>query len=179
MKPPAALGGAAAGTPGPLLRDPEPGTPELSPSLAPPCRSPQGSDPARGENAGPSPSARGGGPAARRPTSRGRALTAAERRALRMSETNLQNAVIKLCEQLGILWYHAYQPMRDPAGWADLSMSGWHGTIFRELKAEGEKPTPKQAEWGQRMLASGENWAVWYPADLQSGRIARELAVIR
>lgn len=154
--PPAAPGGRAAGIPA------VPAPPGGLPSAAP------------------SPASIGDGAALKRQqTSLGKPLTAAQRKALRMQEAYLQNAVIDLCKQLGILWYHAYQPMRDPAGWADLSMSGWHGTIFRELKAEGEKPTPKQAEWGQRMLAGGENWALWFPADLQSGRIACELAAIR
>jgi hypothetical protein len=96
-----------------------------------------------------------------------------------MPEAELQAAVIKLCRLLGIWWYHAYQPKRDNPGWPDLALVGGKGALFRELKRQRENPTVIQSEVGLRLHRAGLDWSTWRPADLQSGRILRELEAIR
>jgi hypothetical protein len=95
------------------------------------------------------------------------------------TETQFQKAVTGLCDWRGVWWYHASQPLRDHPGFPDLILVGNRRTIFRELKKAGEKPTAEQVDVGMRLERSGEDWAVWCPADWDSGRIQREIEAIR
>lgn len=51
--------------------------------------------------------------------------------------------------------------------------------ILRELKTDTGKLTPEQERWGLMLRHAGQDWDVWRPADLHSGRIQRELEAIR
>jgi hypothetical protein len=53
---------------------------------------------------------------------------------------------------------------------------GHHGTLFRELKRQGEYPTIPQNLCLQGLARTGMNAGVWRPSDLLSGRIAQEIA---
>ena len=96
-----------------------------------------------------------------------------------VSEASLQGAVTDLCTWLGIKWYHVTDSRKDPSGWPDLVMCGRRKTIFRELKSATGRLRPEQRSWGERLAASGQDWALWRPADWQSGRIRNELEEIR
>lgn len=95
-----------------------------------------------------------------------------------MTERMLQASIIKLCQLLGIWHYHTYDSRRSAPGFPDLMLVG-RKAIFRELKVDGKSPTAIQSDIGLRMQRAGLSWDVWRPADLQSGRIQRELEAIR
>lgn len=96
-----------------------------------------------------------------------------------MTEAALQSAVVGVCRLFGIAWYHTFNSRRSTPGWPDLALCGGSGFILRELKTEKGRLTPEQAQWGVALRSVGQNWDVWRPADLHSGRIQRELEAIR
>ena len=92
-----------------------------------------------------------------------------------MTEAELLNCIVRRCEERGLLWYHSYDYRRvKMAGWPDLVIAG-HGILFRELKSASGPVSADQAAWRRALQASGANWAVWRPADLESGCVDREL----
>ncbi len=96
-----------------------------------------------------------------------------------ITERSLQASITELCQLLGVAWYHTYDSRRSHRGWPDLALCGSRGFFTRELKAESGQLTDDQARWGRMLSAVGVGWDVWRPADLQSGRIERELRTIR
>lgn len=116
-------------------------------------------------------------------------MTPAEWRAARaMPEGELQREVRQLCDSLGLLVDHVENSLaarRWVSGWPDLQIFGTcranfarPAVLYRELKREGEQPTPEQRRVGLIIQSAGGNWGVWKPSDLLSGRIARELGAI-
>lgn len=99
-------------------------------------------------------------------------------RAPAMPEAALQAAVLQLCRVYGIRYFHPAFSWGSGPGWPDLVLCK-RRVIYRELKRETGKPTPAQVEWGAWLQEAGQDWAVWRPADLHSGRIQRELEAIR
>lgn len=95
-----------------------------------------------------------------------------------MSEAQLQAAVLDLCKLRGLYAYHTHDSRRSQAGFPDLVIAGFHGHLFRELKAGRGRTSAAQANWLHRLGASGDA-AIWTPADLRSGRIQKELETIR
>jgi hypothetical protein len=99
----------------------------------------------------------------------------------KMTEAELLAEVISLCEQRKIWWVHIDTPFRNKRrqnmiGFPDLFLCGTAGIMFRELKKQqGWKTSPAQTSWKYRLLAVGQNWDLWQPRDLESGRISREL----
>jgi len=96
-----------------------------------------------------------------------------------VKEVHLQGAVIDMCRLFGVAWYHAYNSRRSVAGWPDLALCGSRGFMLRELKTETGRLSDEQHNWGLMLRSAGVNWDVWRPADLQSGRVQRELEAIR
>jgi hypothetical protein len=96
-----------------------------------------------------------------------------------MSEKELDRRIQKLCKELGIrLSYHTYRSTKSEKGFPDRVYVGKYGVLFRELKTDIGVRSPEQIEWLDGLVAAGADAAVWRPADLFSGRIARELAAI-
>ena len=95
-----------------------------------------------------------------------------------MAESELQKAVTDMCKLFGLKWHHQRYSIGSGAGWPDLTIAG-RALLFRELKRESGKVTPAQVNWGGWLIAAGQDWAVWRPLDLASGRIRRELEAIR
>jgi hypothetical protein len=95
-----------------------------------------------------------------------------------MAEAQLQAAVIRVCKLYGLRHHHQRVSIGSIAGWPDLVIVG-KGIIFRELKSDIGKVTVAQDEWGTVLLKAGQNWAVWRPVDLASGRVQRELEQLR
>lgn len=95
-----------------------------------------------------------------------------------MTEAQLQAAVLQLCKLYGLAAYHPWISVRSERGWPDLTIAG-RSLLFRELKSDAGKTTVSQLEWGVRLGDAGQDWDVWRPADLHSGRIQRELEAIR
>jgi hypothetical protein len=96
-----------------------------------------------------------------------------------MTEAQLQAAVTDLCKLYGIWWYHTHDSRKSVPGWPDLALCGPKGLIFRELKSQRGRLRPEQQAWGDRIRQCGQDWNVWRPDDLHSGRIIRELQAIR
>jgi len=96
-----------------------------------------------------------------------------------MLEDQLQENVRTLCKQLRLPVQHVYDARKCwLIGWPDLVIIGPGGILFRELKKEGENPTPAQWKVGRLLTDAGADWGVWRPADLLDGTIGRQLAAI-
>jgi len=101
-------------------------------------------------------------------------------------EKELQAAVMNLARRMGwrVWHFHDSRRMVRPGVWVgDKDASGFpdlvlahpvHGVLFRELKADGENPTPKQRDAIRDLGAAGADIAVWRPADWPV-RITRQL----
>jgi hypothetical protein len=62
-------------------------------------------------------------------------------------------------------------------GFPDVMIVGPGGVLYRELKTPGSPNlAPNQTLWKYRLKAAGQNWDIWTPRDLDSGRIDTELA---
>jgi len=96
-----------------------------------------------------------------------------------MTESHFQASVISMCKLLGIALFHPYYSERSTPGWPDLALCGTRGLLLRELKTEVGTLTPEQKKWGELLKLAGQDWDVWRPDDLKSGRIQRELSNIR
>lgn len=94
-----------------------------------------------------------------------------------MTEAQLQEQVRQLCEQLGLYHYHPHDSRRSERGWPDSVIVG-RRVLFRELKSAGDSASSEQRRLGWRLRAAGQDWDLWYPRDLRSGRIERELREI-
>jgi hypothetical protein len=95
-----------------------------------------------------------------------------------VSEQALQQAVIQLARLLGIEWYHTHDSRRSRKGFPDLVLCGSR-LLYRELKTQVGKLTAEQERWGDLLRHAHQDWAVWRPVDLRSGRILRELREIQ
>lgn len=97
-----------------------------------------------------------------------------------MSERQLEDAVRGIIRDLGLKGFHVWQQhaMRAERGFPDWVIAGPAGHMFRELKAEREKPAPRQEEWLAVLAYGGADAGVWRPSQLLDGTIARELAAL-
>lgn len=94
-----------------------------------------------------------------------------------MSEADFQAEVIALCEDLGLIALHLRAPAREGSGWAGwpdlMIIAPGGGLMFRELKMPGKQLRAPQRSWSA--VLSGQDFAVWKPFDLHSGRVRAEL----
>lgn len=95
-----------------------------------------------------------------------------------MTEAQFQAAVTDLCKLLGVHCYHPYDSRRSVPGWPDLVLVG-RTVIYRELKTATGRLTSAQTQWGLWLGDARQDWDVWRPEDLRSGRVHRELTAIR
>jgi len=98
-----------------------------------------------------------------------------------MTEDELLAEVTARCKQHGIWWVHIDTPFHNRRrqnliGFPDLFLCGTKGIAFRELKSQYTgRMSSEQTTWKYRLIAAGQDWALWRPSDLESGRIDREL----
>jgi hypothetical protein len=98
-----------------------------------------------------------------------------------MTEAQLLAEVIDRCERRGIRWVHIDTPHHNKkrqnlTGFPDLFLCGRTRIAFRELKKQnGRMSSPQQTTWKYTLLAAGQDWDIWQPKDLESGRIDGEL----
>ena len=105
--------------------------------------------------------------------------SAADRAGSTMTERELEHAVRRILADLPqVMWYHTWSSVRSNPGFPDLVCCGPGGILFRELKTATGKVTAAQARWLERLRAGGADASVWRPADLLSGKCARELATL-
>ena len=105
---------------------------------------------------------------------------------LKMSEEQLQRAMLELAKYHGIYVHHCraaevrqgrfVTPISGKPGFLDLVLLGEGGLAFRELKVGKNQCTPEQSEWIDRFAAAGYDAGVWREADLHSGVVAETLA---
>jgi hypothetical protein len=85
------------------------------------------------------------------------------------AEASLQNAVHKLCHDLGILYWHALKSQGSTPGMPDCLIlhPDIPGPLYAwELKREGEEPKPAQRRWLDALRrATGIHAATYGPAD--------------
>lgn len=106
-------------------------------------------------------------------------LTAAQAAiAKAMKERDLEQSVANMCRDLRLLRYHTHRSQHSPAGFPDDVIVGPGGMLYRELKREGENPSPAQEKWLLALADHGCDVGVWRPTDLVSGVIAEQLAAI-
>lgn len=88
-----------------------------------------------------------------------------------MTEDELLGEVIALCDEYGVLWFHDYDSRRDVPGFPDLVLAGMSQLLFAELKSAYGQLRPGQTTWRYRLMAAGQQYELWRPADLASGHI--------
>ena len=94
-----------------------------------------------------------------------------------MTEADLERAVRRLLDGLGLFGFHPYDSRRSQPGWPDWAIIG-RKVLYRELKSEHGRLTSEQRTVGYLLTAAGQDWAVWRPSDLLAGRVAEELAAL-
>ena len=67
---------------------------------------------------------------------------------------------------------------QPPAGFPDLSLYGPGGVAYRHLKEQAAALDPDEITWKYLLHASGQNYDLWRPCDLESGEIERELDLL-
>jgi hypothetical protein len=104
-----------------------------------------------------------------------------------MLEKDLQAVVMQLARLLGWKCAH-FRPLQtkrfgwrtpvsgDATGWPDLVMVHpiKQHVLWRELKAKSGRVRPEQEAWTAWLLAAGQDYAIWTPADWPD-RIKAEL----
>jgi hypothetical protein len=102
-------------------------------------------------------------------------------------EADFQEAVIRRTGDHADVYVVRLAPERfnqrgqGNTGFPDLMFVGPGGLMFRELKTEDGKARglrSTQTTWKWRLKAARQDWAVWTPADLASGRVDAELAAL-
>ena len=97
----------------------------------------------------------------------------------RMTHAQLIAEITGLAEELGLRVFYWPDSRRvSRKGWPDLAIAGDAAWLFREAKTAGGKLTRDQRRIGWTMRAAGFNWAVWRPADVDSGRVRAELRAL-
>jgi hypothetical protein len=87
-----------------------------------------------------------------------------------MLEKELDAEVKRLCKEMGVRRAHFGDPRRRAYGWPDLALWGPRGLIFRELKGSQTRCTREQNETGESLIEAGQDWDIWRPYDLRSGK---------
>jgi hypothetical protein len=97
-----------------------------------------------------------------------------------MTEDQLLETVLDLAATCGWMRAH-FRPAQTGRGWRTPVSGDGAGfpdlilvppqpgrVLWRELKSNTGRLRPQQEAWGNRLLAVGEDWAVWRPADWDS-----------
>lgn len=86
-----------------------------------------------------------------------------------ITEREFLRQVAELGRLLGWRTYHPWLSIRSERGWPDLAMVRPPRLILAELKRDGGKPTPSQAEWLALLGAvPGIEVHLWRPADFDA-----------
>lgn len=108
-----------------------------------------------------------------------------------MTEAELHQEIVKLCQLRGLWWFHSYNSERDVQGsdeyqrqasgkgFTDVVIVGFHGALFVEEKSEDGRRSRAQIRWAERIVRAGLRYRLWRPVDLKDGTIAAELEAIR
>jgi len=94
-----------------------------------------------------------------------------------MTEAQLYAEIEEYCRELGLIWHRQPDSRRALGirGFPDYVIANPHGgVIFREVKDQRNTPSADQAAWARVF----DDWGLWRPSDLFSGRILRELMAL-
>lgn len=104
----------------------------------------------------------------------------------KMSETQLQSAIIEMAKLFGWLYYHTYDSRRSASGFPDLVLVRGRRLIFAELKSDTGTVSPAQRDWIGALRGARCDWPtcrsatpfevyIWRPDDWKSGTIEHVL----
>jgi hypothetical protein len=97
-----------------------------------------------------------------------------------MTEDELEEQIRQHCLARDILRFHVRDARGMTRGLPDDILIGHRGSVlWRECKSSTGTLSTEQRQIRNRLLALGEDWALWRPADLRSGLIVAELEAIR
>ena len=95
---------------------------------------------------------------------------------LKMTESELMEAVRQLAALRGWHYLHHYDSRRSAPGWPDCVMVRGPRMVCAELKSEIGKATEAQMIWLEVLAqVPGIECHLWRPADLRSGEIDKVL----
>ena len=80
-----------------------------------------------------------------------------------MTESELQREIEKLCDKLGLLWWHDNYSLRNKPGLPDLIIVG-HAVLWAELKSNTGSMKPAQRMWRNDLNSAGQEYRLWYPS---------------
>jgi hypothetical protein len=90
---------------------------------------------------------------------------------MRMTEAELQAAVVKMAGLMGYRSYHTKFSVGSDRGWPDLVLCRPPRLVVIELKRTGKHPTPAQDAWLEALAACGIETYVFTPVDWHAGMI--------
>lgn len=96
-----------------------------------------------------------------------------------MNHTELDAYVRQQALWMGLYAFHPAISVGSEKGWPDWVLLGSNGLLFRECKIPPDGCTSEQRAVGYALQAVGQDWAIWTPADVQSGLIVREMERIK
>lgn len=96
-----------------------------------------------------------------------------------MSEARLIGAIRRLCNEGGLLMYHARDSRGSEPGLPDLIIVGPGGVIYRELKPQQGDLRWHQRRWFSALRRARQSCEIWRPSDWFNGRIQLELQMLK
>lgn len=98
-----------------------------------------------------------------------------------MTELELEREVRRLLQERGLYGYHHPDSRRagsSAAGFPDWVVLGKGGVLWRELKDPYRGLSQPQWDVAHLLQTARQDWAIWRPEHLHSGRIAAELDAV-
>lgn len=95
-----------------------------------------------------------------------------------MSEDELSEAVRTMAKAFRLFAYHTHDSRRSAPGFPDWVFISVRGVLWRELKKQDGDLSSSQRRVRDLLIAAGQDWGLWKPADLRSGRIEQELRAL-
>lgn len=99
--------------------------------------------------------------------------------AWQMSEDELENRLRELLRVYRLYGFHCRDARQSYGpGFPDWCIISPKGVLFRELKSQTGELKSSQRRVRDLLLAAGEDWSLWRPSDLRSGRVEAELLAL-
>lgn len=93
-----------------------------------------------------------------------------------MSEDDLEDAVRGLLRIHRLYGFHCRDARQSYGpGFPDWCIISPKGVLWRELKSQTGELKSSQRRVRDLLLAAGEDWSLWRPSDLRSGKIEAQL----
>lgn len=82
-----------------------------------------------------------------------------------MTEAQFQRRIMDYCQLRGLLLFHDTDSRKNNPGFPDLVIVGPNRVLFRELKTQTGRISPKQEGWLLALQHAGQDATVWRPSD--------------